>query len=181
MLLLALLLGAGCGGPRQPGAVANQTYFWRVISSEVSFGACSDDPQFRADLVPLEYKSNSYVTYKVEPDAKTAVNQTCLQLDPASCKPSVTPVIFTVANPELIYSTQNKSPFGPLGCQLLDTTTWTLTDKGADGTLEITHVLSLVDSPAACASAETQFKQQSPNMLGLEGCVVTFKVGLTLN
>jgi hypothetical protein len=179
-IALLVLLAAGCG-PRQPGAAPNQTYFWRVMSSEVTFGACSDEPQFRKDLMPLKFESNSFLIYKVAPDGKTAVNQTCDRVDPDTCKPSATNVTFTVANPELIFVSEGKSAFGMTGCQLLDNTTWTLTDLGATGTLEITHVLSLVDNPAACMATETQFKQQSPNMLGLEGCVVTFKIGLTLN
>jgi len=180
-IALSLLLAAGCG-PRQPGALANQTYFWRVVSSEVAFGACSDEPQFRAGLMPLKVEPNHFVIYKVEPDARTAVMQKCtLVNEPSSCIPSTTKVVFTVANPELIFAKEARSEFGGGGCFLLDNTTWTLTDKSTTGTLEITHVLSLVDNPTACTTAETQFKQQSPNQVGLEGCVVTFKIGLSLD
>ena len=178
--LAGLALAISCG-PRQPGAAANQTYFWRVTSSEVTFGTCSDEPQFRMDLAPLKFEANSYLIYKVDPTGKTAVTQSCDRVDPASCKPSPAKVTFTVADPELIFTSEGKSALGANGCQLLDSTTWILTDKGTAGTLEITHVLSLVDNPMACMTAEAQLKQQAPNKVGLEGCVVTFKVGLLLN
>ena len=181
MKRIALLLLLVACGPRQPGAAANQTYFWRVVSSEVSFGTCSDEPNFRKDLMPLKFESNSFLIYKVAADGKSAESQTCGRIDPSTCMPSTTHVVFTVANPELIFTSEGKSDLGMGGCKLLDNTTWTLTDMSTTGTLEIAHVLSLVDNPTACTTAEAQFKQQSPNMLGLEGCVVSFKVGLTLN
>lgn len=180
LIVFAVLFAAGCG-PRPAGAVANQTYFWRVTSSEVGFGACSDEPQFRMDLMPLKFETNSFLIYKVAADGKAAVMQKCDFVDPSTCTPSASNIVFTVANPELLFSSEGKSMFGTAGCNLLDTTSWTLTDKSATGTLEITHVLSLVDNPMACMAAETQFKSQSPNKLGLEGCVVTFTIGLTLN
>lgn len=168
-------------GPRQPGAVAGQVYFWKVVSSAVEFGTCSDEKQFRDGLMPLKFEANSFLIYKVAADAKTAVTQTCTRVDPTTCTPSSTNVVFTVATPELVFTSEGKTPLGMAGCQLLDSSTWTLLDKGASGTLEIVHVLTEVDNPTACTAAETQLKAQAPNMTGLEGCVVTFKVGLTLS
>ena len=178
--ILSLLLLA-CGGPRQPGAVAGQVYFWKVVSSAVEFGTCSDEKQFRDDLAPRKFEANSFLIYKVATDAKTAVTQTCTRVDPQTCAPSTTGVVFTVATPELVFSKVDKTPLGMAGCMLQDSSTWTLTDKGSEGTLEIVHVLNEVDNPTACTAAETQLKAQAPNMVGLEGCVVTFRVGLTLN
>ena len=71
-------------------------------------------------------------------------------------------------------------PLVMAGCNLKDASTWTLTEKGTTGELEIVHVLTEVDNAAACMAAETQLKAQAPNMTGLEGGVVTFRVGLTL-
>ncbi len=173
----AVLCLLACG-PRPPGTQSNQTYFWKVTSSSLEFGACSDEKMFRDGLTPLKFEANSYLIYKVSRDNKTAVTQTCDRLDPATCKPSTSQVIFTIAGAELAFGSSGKSPLGLGGCNLLDTTTWLLTDKGATGTLEISHVLSLVDNPTACDAAEKQVKAQSPNMVGLEGCVVSFKVGL---
>ncbi len=179
--LMVSVLVVGCGGgPRTPEALANQTYFWKIASSQSAFGACSDEPQFRMDNMALKFDANTFIVYKVAPDGKTAISQTCPRVDAATCQPSANPVVFTIANPELTFSSQNKTAFGTAGCMLLDTTTWTLVDRGPAGTLEITHVLSLVDNLPACITAEAQFKQQSPNKLGIEGCVVTFSFGLAL-
>ena len=177
--LLAPVLGLLACGPRPPGTQSNQTYFWKVLSSDLVYGICADDPAFRMGLAPLKFEANSYLIYKASKDNKTAVTQTCDRLDPATCMPSTSKVVFTIGGTELAFSSSAKSPVGLDGCQLLDTTTWLLTDKGMTGTLEITHVLSLVDNPTACDAADKQIKSQSPNMLGLEGCVVTFKVGLS--
>ena len=40
----------------------------------------------------------------------------------------------------------------------------------------VDNVLTLVDSPAACATIETNLKANSPNGLGAQGCVVTFQL-----
>ena len=40
-------------------------------------------------------------------------------------------------------------------------------------------VATLVPGLAACKTAEEQLKQQAPNKVGLEGCVVVFKLGLS--
>lgn len=177
-----LCLVAACGPtPRTPGAAPNQTYFWRVLTSEVVFGKCSDEAQFRMDLAPLKFAANSYVIYKADATGKTASTLTCDRVDPATCMPAPMQITFTVANPELIFTSTGKSALGIGGCQLQDTTTWLLVDSGPIGTLEIAHVLSEVDNPTACMAAEAQLKLQAPNKTGLEGCVVTFKVGLALN
>ncbi len=181
-ILLAVLAVACGGGPRQPGALANETYFWRIVSSTVDFGQCSDDAQFRKDAEPLGFEASSFLIYKVEPDGKTAIRQTCTRVEASACMPStMSPVTFTVANPELIFTSESKSDFGTEGCKLKDNTTWLLTDQGDAGTLELSHVLTLTDNATACEKADKQFKMQSPNRLGLEGCVVTFKLGLNLN
>ncbi len=182
-VLALVLTAAACGGgPRRPSAQANQVYFWRIVSSEISFGTCSDDPQFRKDNVPLPFEESSFLIYKVAADARTAVSQKCARVEPSACSPSPSMEVFTIAGPELIFTSEGKSDFGPPNtCHLLDTTTWLLTDLGETGTLELSHVLSLVDDPMACMTSEAQFKKQSPNGLGLEGCVVTFKLGLKIN
>jgi hypothetical protein len=179
--IIAVLALLACGGPRKAGTQANQTYFWKVVSSNIEFGQCSDETMFRAGLMPLKFEANSYLIYKADKSNATATTQTCTTLDTSTCMPSASPVVFTVAGSELAYSTSAKSALGVDGCQLLDTTTWLLTDAVTTGSLEITHVLSEVDNAAACTAAETQVKAQSPNMQGLEGCVVTFKVGMTMN
>ena len=77
---LAPLLCLLACGPRPAGTQANQTYFWRVQSSTLEFGTCSDDPGFRMGLAPLKFESNSYLIYKVDKTNQTATTQTCDRL-----------------------------------------------------------------------------------------------------
>lgn len=176
--LFALPLLAACG-PRQPGAEAGKIYFWQVTSSEVQFNEefCTNDPQFRADLQPIRFDANSYFIYKVEAGAATATVQNCTTFNTASCAPVDPPVTMSIAANEYVYTTESRSPVGSMGCNLLDSTTWTALDQGETLNLSITHVLSLVDNPSACTSAEQSIIAQSPNMRGLQGCVVTFTIG----
>jgi hypothetical protein len=62
------------------------------------------------------------------------------------------------------------------GCQLQDAQSWILTDKGKSLDLSVSHALSLVDKPMECEALDQQVKDSSPNKLGVQGCVVTFKV-----
>ena len=175
LLLLALPLCA-CG-PRMPGAEAGQTYYWQVKSSEVEFNRCSDDVDFRANLQPIKFDTNSYFIYKVETGAASATVQNCSTFNPRSCTPVEPAVTLNIAANEYVYSTESRSPVGSMGCNLLDSTTWSAIDSGETMNLTITHVLSLVDNTTACNTAETSIIAQSPNMTGLQGCVVTFSIG----
>lgn len=173
---VALLAMVACGGPRKPGAVAGETYFWRVVSSAVEFGYCTDDPEFRADIQPIPFEENSYVMYRVAKDGKTASTVTCTRLDPSSCTPAAHELTFDVAGSELSTALEGKSPFGTTGCQLQDAQSWILTDRGPSLELSVSHALSLVDKPMECEALDKQIKDTSPNMLGVQGCVVTFRV-----
>jgi len=166
---------AGCGGGSD-GLSANAVYFWQIASSTVEFGQCSDEAQFRMDTQPLPFTDNSYIIYKVSADGKTAVTQECARLDASTCKDSATPITFTIAGRELTFTRQTKDPVGTTGCSLQQSETWTLTDSKRTMALDISNVLSLVDSPPACDSVEADLKARSPNMLGIQGCVVTFKL-----
>ena len=174
LLLLVPLLGCG---PRKPGAEAGKTYYWNVTSSQVDFASCSDDPDFRNDLQPIKFDANSYFIYRVESGATTATVQNCSTFNPASCTPVDPPITLNIAANELVYSTDQRSAVGTMGCNLLDSTTWTALDQGETLTLNITHVLSLVDNEQACNAAEQSIIASSPNMTGLRGCVVTFSIG----
>jgi hypothetical protein len=175
-LLLASISLLACG-PRVPGAEAGQTYYWQVTSSVVDFNRCTDDEQFRADLQPIKFDANSYFIYRVETGATQASVQNCTTFNPQSCAPVDPPVTLSIAANEYVYSTDSRSPVGTMGCNLLDSTTWSAIDQGERLDLTITHVLSLVDNTTACNTAEASIIAQSPNMMGLQGCVVTFTVG----
>ena len=84
--------------------------------------------------------------------------------------------MWSVVGSELTAVTDKKDPVGTGGCSLDQTQTWTLQDQGAKMTVEVDNVLTLVDSPAACATIETNLKANSPNGLGAQGCVVTFQL-----
>lgn len=171
----------GCGpATRPPGAKPGEMLFWRITSSEVSFSQCTDEAQFRDQIQPLSFDENTYLVYRVEADGKEATVLSCDALEPATCRPSASGITFDVAGTELLFSRDNKSPIGDQGCQLLAAESWVLTDQGETLQVDISNVLSLVDAPEACDAVEAQLRRQAPNGLGLQGCVVTFKVGASL-
>lgn len=172
-LVLCTLLGA-CGG--SSGPVPDATYFWQLTSSAVEFGACSDDADFRAGLPPIELSENTFLVYRVAKDGRTAVSQDCTQLDARTCAPDAEGPVFDIAGRELTFTRQLKQPIGTTGCSLQQTETQVLTDNTRTMTLELQNVLTLVDAPAACGRVEADQKARSPNGLGVEGCVVTFKL-----
>jgi hypothetical protein len=174
--LLILVVTSGCGGAGS-SLSPNAVVFWRLTSSALQFGQCSDDAEFRKGVKPIEVMPNSYLVYRLSADGKTATSQQCQSLDPASCGDAPGPLVYSVNGRELTLTRSAKSPVGTTGCQLQLQDTWTLTDAKDTMTLDIDSALSLVDAPEACASAEAALKAQSPNRLGVEGCVVTFSLG----
>jgi hypothetical protein len=174
-LRLALfVLLAGCG--QYTGPQKDATYFWQVQTSTIEFGACSDAMDFRMGLKPLDITDNTFIIYKVSSDGTKAVTQKCDRLDTKTCSPSDSGVIFDVAGRELTFTQESKAPIGTTGCSLQQTETWTLTDATRQMTLNLVNVLTLVDSQPACDSVEADLKARSPNMLGVEGCVITNKL-----
>lgn len=171
--LLALIL-AGC--PQYMGPVADATYFWQVKTSTIEFGACSDATDFRMPLTALPITDNTFVIYKVSSDGSKAITQKCDRLDSSTCSQSDSMVVFDVTGRELNFTQTQKAPIGMTGCSLQQTETWTLTDATRAMTLDLVNVLTLVDSPPACDQVEADLKARSPNMLGVEGCVITSKL-----
>src|SRR5947208_3291312 len=83
-------------GPRAPGPHANELIYWHVTSSDVQFANCSDDPQFRGQIDPIDIDAgNTYLIYLVSKDGKTATSQDCTSFDRASCTPGE--IVFDVA------------------------------------------------------------------------------------
>ena len=174
LALSLLTLLAGCA--QYTGPQADATYFWQIKTSTLEFGACSDAPDFRMGLTALPITDSTFVIYKVSSDGKKAVTQKCDRLDSKTCSPSESMVIFDIAGRDLTFSQTNRAPIGTTGCSLAQTETWTLTDATKQMSLNLVNVLTLVDSQPACDSVETDLKARSPNMLGVEGCVITSKL-----
>ncbi|MBI3183872.1 MAG: hypothetical protein HYZ28_17180 [Myxococcales bacterium] len=179
MALAALAALVACG-PRQPGPRPGEVLFWRVTSSEVSFVECTDDPGFRDQLKPVAIDENTYLIYRVEKDGRRATALSCESFSAASCSDHPSGIVYEVAGNELFYSRETKDPIGTGGCMLQDAQSWVLTDKGVTLEMVASHVLGLVDSPTDCESLEAQVKRQSPNGLGVQGCIVRFTLGAML-
>ncbi|MBM4379514.1 MAG: hypothetical protein FJ086_09480 [Deltaproteobacteria bacterium] len=177
--LAAGLALSGCGGERMPGAVPGKVEFWYVRESGSEFGACSDEPGFRGQISPSVAEVGDVFAYRVSQDGKTAHQQTCAALDATSCRDSEPPLVFSVSGTELQHAVDDKQPIGRGACNLLVTQNWTLWDEGPRMSVEISNALSLVDAPAACESVDAAYRQQSPNGLGLQGCVFSWKLALS--
>lgn len=175
----ATVLFVACGGPREPGSRPNETVYWKVTKSDVEFGQCTDDPLFRDQIKPVEFSENSYFVYRVEQDGTKATNMACTSFAPSSCVKSEPELVFDVAGNELNLTRQLKNPIGDGGCQLQTTQQWVATDKGTAMDLDVSNTMSLVDHPTECERIEQDVKSQSPNQLGFQGCVVTYKLGFT--
>jgi len=169
-----------CCGPRAPGPHPDETMFWRITSSEAAMTACTDDPSFKDQVKPIEYTDNTYLMYRVAKDGKQATALACTQLDSRTCQDSPSGIVFDVAEHELLYATESKEAIGDGGCQLQGAQSWVLTDKGETLTMEVNNSLSLVDSPTVCPKIEEQVKAQSPNGLGVQGCIVQYTIGATI-
>lgn len=179
-MLLAWSAAALSCGPRAPGARPNETLFWQIRSSEISFSQCSDDPAFREGAEPLPYDERSFLVYRVAPDGRTATALSCGSLDVRSCVPTEPAITYEVAGPELYFATDAKTPLGNSGCQLKSTESWLLSDLGEELRAEISTVFALVDAPDACKSIDDALKARSPNGLGYDGCVVRHTLGAAL-
>jgi hypothetical protein len=154
--------------------------FWRITSSDVSTTACTDDPGFKDQVQPIGFSDNTYLMYRVSKDGRQATTLSCTQLDARTCQDSPSGIVFDVAEHELLYASEDKQAIGDGGCQLQGAQSWVLTDKGESLTMQIDNSLSLVDHPTLCPKIEAQVKAQSPNGMGLQGCIVQYSIGATI-
>ncbi|MBK7864029.1 MAG: hypothetical protein IPJ65_36580 [Archangiaceae bacterium] len=201
-VLAALAVAAAACGPGKPGPQSNVTYFWKIETSTVAFNDnCTDDPKFRMDNAPLSASVDEdanhnglldtgedtnmngkldqisyFLVYKASADAKKATLMSCTQLDESTCMPDEHNVVFDVATTELSYNSESKTPTGVGGCNILDTTSWLLTDKGNALDVEISDTFSLVDDPPTCDTLEANAKARSGNGRGFQGCTVSFQL-----
>lgn len=180
-IFFAVLAFMGCDSERKPGPRRGETAFWRVVSSDVSFSNCSDDPSFRDGVEPIAFDENTYIIYRVDDEGLKATALACESFDTSTCRPSESGVVFDVAPPELLFTRESRSPIGGEGCNLFVVENWLLTDKGETLDMEISHTMSLVDDDLACQRVEEAIVSQSPNGIGVQGCVVKHLVAGSLN
>jgi hypothetical protein len=168
----------------------NTTYFWKVASSTLEWGTCSDADDFRASVSALPVGMNSFLIYKTDPEGKTAKAQTCTSLDPKTCTDSNSGINFDVMGTELIVTRPLlKEPLRVRDttglerdstCSLTQLETWTMRDNGQKFDLDVTNSLGLVsdtpDGGAECELIENSLIARSPNMAGVRGCIITFKL-----
>lgn len=174
--------------PNRVGVQPDATYFWQVKTSSIEWGECSDADDFRASASALPVGMNSFLIYKTDAVAKSAVTQNCPRLDPSSCQPSSSRITFDITGPELTLTREPVSE--PLRvrdangmvrdstCRLNQQESWFFRDQGLTFDLEINTTLSLSqDAGTECELIETDLKGRSPNGLGITGCVITFRLG----
>lgn len=170
-----LSCGGGGSGP-QPG----RTYFWKVASSKVEFGVCSDQTDFRGSFPAPAINDSSFVVYRVDNDGKKAWLQSCQTLDASSCRDSEPKVEFSIVGNELLFTTVAAQNVEGSTCKLQDSQQWNAVDKGQTLELSQNHTLTLVNDATACAALDDRAKKAAPNGFGIEGCVVQITLTATL-
>ncbi len=169
-IVLGLALCA-CG-PRK-GPEAGQIYFWQISTSTLEWGACGDATALREGVGAIAVADNSYLVYRVDPTGKKAITQTCPTLDPRTCSDSATQISFDIAGAELTFTSERLGTVKNSACKVQENETWTLVDQIDHMSLEIATVLSLVGSDVDCPKLDASIKAESPNGLGISGCVLT--------
>lgn len=188
---------SGCPGTVSPqpaqGRITvekDSIYFWKVATSTLEWGACSDAEDFRASVSALPVGMNSFLIYKTNDAGTEAKAQTCTSLDPKTCSDSNSGLVFKVALTELTSDTrESKEPLRVRDttgmerdstCSLTQNETWTIRDNGPTFTLDVTNILGLVsdtpDGGAECDLIENSLISRSPNMAGVRGCIINFKL-----
>lgn len=196
-VMAIVVVMAGCPGTISPQPAQGRTtieknsiYFWKVATSSLAWGTCSDAEDFRASVSALPVGMNSFLIYKTNAEASVAKTQTCTSLDPATCMDSNSGIVFTVAGTELNFTRpllkealRVRDTTGmerDSTCNLTQLETWTMRDNGQKFDLEVNNVLDLVsdtpDGGAECDLIENSLIARSPNMGGVRGCIITFKL-----
>ncbi len=173
VVLVGLVVSCG-PQPRKPGPFGGEFAFWRVTSSTVDFGECSDEPGLRQSLGPIDAGTDRFFLYRVEKDAKTAVAQDCTHLSRTTCKDSDAGIVFAIAGNELTYTTESRAAITNTTCGLKVLETWTITDQGETCTVDVKDLLSLDGPSVECQRVEADLVRRSPNMKGVTGCVVSY-------
>lgn len=171
LLPVFLLVFAAC--PEQ-----RKVFFWHITSANVEFGACTDEAWFRDAFQAPDAGGNAYLMYEVSKDGKTASSIDCTHVDADTCTTPANPIVWQVAGSELTRTATFDSSIPDAGCTIEENITDTISDNGKTMSDSLVDVISLVDEQVgACADLDTQVKAHATNGFGLEGCVVTLKLG----
>lgn len=184
-----LVLLAACG-PREPGPHSGERVVWRVDTVQTTFGACTDDADFRERLSTFDVQTGAYLAYEVADDGKSATSLVCSSFDPSTCDSDPNAVTFTTLKNQLLFTesvTQqafNKQmPNGeviPSECLLDLTATWNLIDEGESMDFKVDFLYGLSGSATECPQIEEQLVEDSQNGEGIDGCTVTLSMEGTL-
>lgn len=170
LLPVFLLVFAACPEPRK-------AFFWRITSSSVEFGQCTDEAWFRDSFQAPDAGDSTYLIYEISKDGKTATGLDCTRVDIDTCTTPVNAITWQVNGKELSRTATFDSSIPDAGCTIEENLTDTITDNGKTMDDAVVDVISLVDEQAgACADLDTQVKAHATNGFGLEGCVVTLKL-----
>ncbi len=175
LALLAMTYGCtGCPGPIDDSDEIN--FFWRMTQSTVQFGTCTDDPDFREDITPIEIGDATYLIYRVSEDGKSARALECTHVDPKTCSTHPDASTWSVAGGELSRSVSYTDSISPQGCNLTQNITELILAKDDDVTFSIANTLTLSDETpgsGVCDELDNDIKASSPNGFGFKGCVIT--------
>jgi hypothetical protein len=198
LAFLLCLMSAACGPATispQPirgrtTVVSDAVYFWQVKTSTLEWGACADAEDFRSSASALPIGMNNFLIYRTDASGTKARAQTCPALEPSTCRDSTSGIVFDVAGTELVFTRpllreplrvrDGSGVVRDSPCQLSQLETWTVRDNGLTFELEVTSTLDLLepDPPSGeCKQVEDDLIARSPNMMGIRGCVITFRLG----
>ena len=183
VLTFAVLSAASGGVERSPGPAEEErgeVFYWLVTSSDLTWGEeCSDSESLREDVGPVEFEENSYLIYEVSDDGTEAVAMDCTSTDASSCTESDLDIRFVIDGSTLKYQPEpDVKDIEGSDCDLEGTQTWTIEDQGETGTFALDVGFALIGDVDDCAAHQAALEAQSDNGKGLDGCVVTYDIGL---
>ncbi len=171
-LLIALLALTSACGPREPGFAPHEQLSWRIESSEVTFDHCSDADFWREPFAPPDVSTGAfYISVAIDETGREALLMRCNGFN--ACSVAQPEVRFTVAGTELVHGSNSRLDIQNSSCKVAVAEGIVIVDEGATMTLQNSLTFTLVENDAACADFEANVRGQSPNGLGVNGCVVT--------
>jgi hypothetical protein len=178
VLVATLALSTACARAPGPSELEwGEITYWLVTSSDVAFAQCSDASDWRSQVEAPAIEPNTYLIYRVETGGATATAMDCETTLGSSCTESDTGIVFTVVGHTLTWDpTAEIQDVTGSDCDVQVDQIWTLVDNGETLDWELGMAVDLVGDATDCAALDAQIKLQSPNGLGMDGCVVTLSM-----